>query len=312
MHRGRSSPAGQRVGGLAALAFSSILSCLWSVSPSWAVAGARVIETEVDTALELQQRGNQWYQRRAEGARGEVPAAEPIGRAVELLERALHAAPEDLSIRADLLRALLFRAEYLETDTAQKKAVFERGRQLFEEGLAQLEERTVADLVRRDPEQIRELLADEPAAGRFLFWGAVHYGLWGEYFGNLAAARKGLANRLLRYGEAARALEPSIDSEGPSRFLGRLHHLTPRIPFITRWADRDLAVELLGHAARKAPQEPLNHLFYAEALWDLRGENERALEILRAALERPVRPSHSVEDARARARVAELIARIED
>lgn len=276
-------------------------------------SGSLVLSTpEISSAQVRQAQGNGWYHRRAEGARGELPAAEPIQRAVELLQQALDAAPSDVSIRADLLRALLFEAEYVAQDQDSKKALFERGRLLFEEGLEQLERATqTPDLVRREPREIRQLLAHEPAAGAFVFWGAVHYGLWGEYFGNFAAARKGLANRLLRYGEAARALAPDIDSEGPSRFLGRLHHLTPRIPFVTRWADRDLAVELLAYAATEAPEEPLNRLFYAQALFELRGERQAALEILRSTLLQPARANHQVEDARARARVRALIDELE-
>lgn len=99
--------------------------------------------------------------------------------------------------------------------------------------------------------------------------GAVHYYL---------AANLGLAVRehpTLAIGNLSRledemkqalALSPDIDRGGALRLLGMLYLKAPAWP--NGIGDRDKALELLGKAAREYPEQPLNHLFYAQALWD--------------------------------------------
>ena len=62
------------------------------------------------------------------------------------------------------------------------------------------------------------------------------------------------------------ALSPDIDDGGPLRILGTLYLKAPAWP--NGIGDRDKALELLGKAVKEHPGHPLNHLFYAQALWD--------------------------------------------
>jgi len=99
--------------------------------------------------------------------------------------------------------------------------------------------------------------------------GAVHYYL---------AANLGLAvrehitlavenlGRLEREMKQALALTPGIDDGGPLRLLGALYLKAPAWP--SGIGDIDKALELLEKAAREHPGHPLNHLFYAQALWE--------------------------------------------
>jgi hypothetical protein len=99
--------------------------------------------------------------------------------------------------------------------------------------------------------------------------GAVHYYL---------AANLGLAvrehitlamenlDRLESEMKRALALSPDIDDGGPLRLLGMLYLKAPAWP--NGIGDRDKALELLGKAVKEHPGHPLNHLFYAQALWD--------------------------------------------
>ena len=234
-----------------------------------------------------------------------------LARSIALLDEALAQAPDRLDVRARLLRVLLFEGEYVATSEEEKKAVFERGRRIFDQGREQLRDATgERDLTRTAPERLPRLLADEPAAGSLFFWGAVHYGLWAEYYGSIAAVRKGLAKGLWRMGNTARALDPKIDGWGPSRFLGRLHHLTPRIPLVTGWADRRVALQLLEEAWREAPEEPLNGLFYAQALHELADDTEQARDLLIALLDREPRPDRRFEDTEALERCRKLLERL--
>lgn len=62
------------------------------------------------------------------------------------------------------------------------------------------------------------------------------------------------------------ALDPGYDDGGPLRVLGALYLKAPAWP--AGIGDRDKAMELLERAVQDHPGHPLNHLFYAQALWD--------------------------------------------
>ena len=99
--------------------------------------------------------------------------------------------------------------------------------------------------------------------------GAVHYYL---------AANLGLAvrehitlameslDRLESEMKQAVALSPDIDDGGPLRLLGALYLKAPAWP--NGIGDNDKALELLEKAVKEHPGHPLNHLFYAQALWE--------------------------------------------
>jgi tetratricopeptide (TPR) repeat protein len=99
--------------------------------------------------------------------------------------------------------------------------------------------------------------------------GAVHYYL---------AANLGLAvrehitlavenlGRLESEMKQALALSPGIDDGGPLRLLGALYLKAPAWP--NGIGDIDKALELLEKAVKEHPGHPLNHLFYAQALWE--------------------------------------------
>ncbi|MGZ4958020.1 MAG: sterol transporter outer membrane protein BstC [Methylomonas sp.] len=105
--------------------------------------------------------------------------------------------------------------------------------------------------------------------------GAVHYYL---------AANLGLSvrdhitqamaslSRLESEMKQAVALSPDIDDGGPLRILGALYTKAPAWP--QGIGDPDKARDILEMAVRKHPGHPLNHLFYAQALW---AEDDEAL-----------------------------------
>jgi hypothetical protein len=64
----------------------------------------------------------------------------------------------------------------------------------------------------------------------------------------------------------AATLSPDLDDGGPLRILGTLYLKAPAWP--NGIGDRDKALELLKKAVKEHPRHPLNHLFYAQALWD--------------------------------------------
>ena len=248
------------------------------------------------------------YASRAQGHPGDGTAqAEPIRSAIEQYEQLLAQEPNNLELRNRLLRALFFAGEYTPSERQQSRGLFERGRAVFEQGLEQRarQHRTTHPnqpaLHRLAPETVADLYAADPELGELYFWGGVHWGLWGHYFGTLRSARRGVPGKIRRYAEVAGAFDETFEGAGPLRMLGRLHTLSPRIPLFTGWVDRNLAVRFLEQAMAVAPDEPLNPAFLAEAL-DRRGQpgdKDRA-RTLRCELQwQEPRKSRAVEDSQA-------------
>ena len=81
-------------------------------------------------------------------------------------------------------------------------------------------------------------------------------------------------------------LNPAVDDGGPLRLLGMLYLKAP--PWPTGMGDGDKALDLLRQAVDRFPQQPLNHLFYAQALWEVdeqSGPAKSVMETGRARLE---------------------------
>jgi hypothetical protein len=109
--------------------------------------------------------------------------------------------------------------------------------------------------------------------------GEVHYYLAANLGlavrGHLTLAMENLG-RLEAEMKKALALSPDIDAGGPMRLLGTLYIKAPAWP--NGIGDRDKGLDLLEQAVKKYPGHPLNHLFYAQAIWatDDEGASARA------------------------------------
>jgi hypothetical protein len=77
-------------------------------------------------------------------------------------------------------------------------------------------------------------------------------------------------DRLEQELKKALELSPDEDSGGPARILGMLYLKAPAWP--KGIGDSDKALEMLAEVVRKHPEHPLNHLFYAQALWEVEAE----------------------------------------
>jgi tetratricopeptide (TPR) repeat protein len=263
---------------------------------------------EVD---ELVAEGDAWWARRAEGHLGTQAAPEPIAHAVSAYTRALAIAPDDLATRWKLLRALFFEGEYATAASDRKLALFERGRELAEAGLDRLGEQ-VGGRRRLDELSVADLPAavpDRTLAARTYFWATVHWGLWGQTRGKLAAARQGVAGTVRDYAERVVALDPAIENAGGHRILGRLHSEAPRIPFVTGWVDHARAVTELERTRALAPGDLLTSLYWADALLEHFPQRRReALQELRAIAVAEPDPDFLVEELRAIGEAEELLA----
>ncbi len=252
-------------------------------------------------------RGDAAWARRAQGHRGGRALPGPVDQAIAAYEEAMAGRPNDLAARSRLLRALYFRGDLVAPDRDARRRAFERGRDVAEAGLDQLAARAGGRkrLDGMTPAAAARALAGVPQAADINLWAAVHWGLWGDAFGRLAAARQGVADKVRRYSEVTAALDERFEAAGSHRILGRLHAEAPRVPFVTGWVDREQAVAHLRRAVALAPDEPYNQLFLAEALLaHFPDRKAEALAILRrvAAVTPPADRVVEVEKAREDAR----------
>ncbi len=233
--------------------------------------------------------GDAAWARRAEGRQGDRALPGPIDEAVAAYERAVREQPERLEGTWKLLRALHYRGEYATAAREGKQQVFARGKEAAEAGLDRLARRVGGreKLDAMAPAQAAKAVSSLPEAKPLYLWAAVHWGLWGDVFGRMAAARQGVGDRVRRYSEILIALDERYEDAGGHRILGRLHALAPKVPFVTGWVDRDQAIAHLRRAVALGPDNLDNHLFLAEAFLEHQpARSAEAREILRRLLAR--------------------------
>lgn len=263
-------------------------------------------------AQDLIATGDAAWSRRAEGHQGGRAAAGPIDEAIAAYDKAVRQQPDRLEAHWKLLRALHFKGEYVAATADAKRQVFGRGRDLSEAALDRLARPAGGrqKLDKMTPRQAAQALAKVPEAAPLHLYAAIHWGLWGDAFGRLAAARQGVGDKIRRYGEIGVLLDERYEAAAGHRLLGRLHTLAPKVPLVTGWVDRDKAVAELRRAVELGPEDPYNHLFLAEALLEhhpARAEEARAL-LRQVAAWKPA-ADKAVEHAKAAADAKALLAR---
>ena len=269
------------------------LSCLALAFP-----GAALHAEDAAAALA---RGDAAWARRAEGSTGARAAPGPIAEAAAAYEAAVAADPASLEARWKLVRARWYEGDYATPDPEAKKAIFARGRDASEQALDRLAAAVGgrAKLDGMEPAEAARALAAVPEAKPVLYWSAALWGVWGDAYGRMAAARQGVASKVRWRAQVVEILDPAFERGGPPRVLGRLHALAPRFPFVTGWIDRDFAIAELKRAVALAPEDTFNRLYLAEALAEYR---PAATAELRAQLDALARmepsPERLVEDRR--------------
>lgn len=254
--------------------------------------------------------GDTAWARRAEGHKGDRAALGPVDQAVAAYERAVKEQPDNLEAYWKLLRALHYKGDYAVHTKEGKQQVFGRGREVVEAALDRIGRRIGGRKKLDDlpPDQVAKLVAKIPEAPHIFLWGAIHWGLWGDVYGRMAAARQGVGDKIRRYGEVTVALDERFDRAGGHRLLGRLHTLAPKIPLVTGWVDRDKAESHLRRAVALGPEDLYNQVYLADAL--LQHHPKKAAEakqILRAVLQKKADPARVVEDERALAEARQLL-----
>lgn len=250
-------------------------------------------------AAEAIARGDAAWERRAEGAQGGRAARGPIAAAVAAYEEALKSSPDDLEASWKLLRALWFQGDYTGNGNEEKQRIFGRGKGVADAAWAAVGKRVgAAKLASVSARDRAAALRGIPEAPPLLLWSAAVYGLWGDAYGKLAAARQGVGGKVRDWGETLVALDERYEGGAGHRVLGRLHSEAPKVPFFTGWVDHDRAITELEKAVAMAPEELSNPYYLADAILRHRPRAKaRAIDLLHQVAAAKPRPDHLVEDA---------------
>ena len=142
--------------------------------------------------------GDAAWARRAEGHQGARAVAGPIDEAISQYERAVKEQPDRLEGAWKLLRALHYKGDFATGSNDAKQKVFAHGKEVAEAAIDRLAKRTAGSREKLDelsPAQAAKAVAGVPEAKPLFLWSAVHWGLWGDVFGRMAAARQGWGTR---------------------------------------------------------------------------------------------------------------------
>lgn len=221
----------------------------------------------------------------ATGGHAKDAAIEPV---IAASRAALAKDPASVAARARLMRALHFKGEFVADDVAKKREIFDEGRKVAEEALDLLRrdasKASGRDLSKADPVELAPALKGREDAVEAFYWAAADWGKWAIAFGKTAAVKQGAAAKIRDYAQAVVQLDPAYDGGGGYRILGRLHHQTPSVPFLTGWASRKEAVRNLRLAVAIAPKNFLGRQFLAEAIWDYETDKRAEARALMQAL----------------------------
>lgn len=263
------------------------------------VAGPAALADGLGGGLE---RGDRAYAARGVDNDGRGRAApDRIAVAIEAYEEALAEDPGNLAARWKAMAALYFAGDFAAPDVEAAHAFFERGRLLGEDGIARVARRLDLGrpLVDLDAEVIRASVPRALATpvGRLYFWAAINWGAWTREEGFLQIVRQGVARRLRDYAKVSLALDPAIYRGGSQRLLAHMHANLPRVPFISGWVDRELAVGFADQALIVAPDDVGNRAILGLVLLDtVPARRAEALSILAEVAEAAPREHLVVED----------------
>ncbi|HEY4484906.1 MAG TPA: hypothetical protein VI702_01085 [Nitrospiria bacterium] len=264
------------------------------------------------TQSTILEEGDRHWDLRAEGAEGGRADPREVDAAISAYREALKAEPQNLSLRWHLMRALHFKGEYATADREEKKRIFEEGRKIGEDSL-ELLRREAAKTAGKSMDDATALdlvphLSQIPDAAEIFFWSSAHWGKWALIFGKLKAARQGAAGKIRDLAEAVIRIDPNLEEGGGYRVLGRLHHQTPYVPFITGWASTKKGADLLRQAVGVNKGNFLNRLYLAEALWDMESRYKNSAKMLAELIMRDApHPEFRVEDQASQEKALELL-----
>ncbi|MFZ5519327.1 MAG: hypothetical protein ACOY90_22030 [Candidatus Zhuqueibacterota bacterium] len=198
-----------------------------------------------------------------------------INKAISMYKKYLSAATGAQKEEATwkLIRAYYFKGQYTTKDSELRKKIYDLGKDLGTQALIEFPE----------------------SAGINLFL-AIVWGVWGEEYGIMQAAKNGVAGKIKLYCESAAAVDSTFDEAGAYRVLGRVYFKAPKIWPILRWPSKETAVQILEKAHTLAPQNLITKQFLAEALYS-QNKSARAISLMKEILAATETAEGIAEDA---------------
>ncbi len=249
---------------------------------AWAFAVAAFCLTAASAAE--QAADTAWNKRAAHFSETGRADAGNAKTALDKYEEALALEPTSISLRFKIIEANYYYGEFVSQREAEKKRLYERSVELTSDIMASLRREIAAPANFDSLPLLRQAkqYAKAPLAAKAQFWAAINWGLWGMSHSYFASARKDVAERIRQHAKLLILIDENYADGGGYRLLGRLHSLTPKIPFFTGWIDRKYGMELLRKAYEISRRDPRNALFLAEAILDVNPKmRPEALKLLR-------------------------------
>jgi tetratricopeptide (TPR) repeat protein len=256
----------------------------------------------------VQESGDAWFARRHEGMKDGVAPRAAAEKAVQAYEAELNADPASLLKRASLMKALYFLGRYTGATAAEQKTICGKGKTVGETGKTQILKQTGLKNFDK-PESAAAKVGDIPGALEFFFWDGALTGQWALAYGKMAAAKEGAARAILDSGTIALLLDEQAEDAVGHRVVGRLHHQTPSIPFVTGWASNKEALKHLARAVELGPANPMNYWFYGDVLM-AEGRKAEAKAVLEKGAALPPRPEKLTEDTDSIVNIRNLLAKL--
>ena len=248
--------------------------------------------------------GDMHWENRAKDAQGSQANPKEIDEAISVYKKGLTEAPDSFVFHWRLMRALYFKGVYSTDSREEKRKIFQEGKGNGEELLHRLQQEVSIHagkpLNEDGPMDLVPHFENSPDVVAGFLWSAANWGEWALAYGKLQAAQQGVASKIRDLATAVVAMDPNFLDAGGYRVLGRLHHQTPAIPFITGWASTKEAVSYLRKAVQIGPRHFLNRLYLAEALWDLNrdGSRKEAVKLVEELVQDTPGPEFLVEERR--------------
>lgn len=239
-------------------------------------------------AQDLIQQADDFYGKRGDVFDKEklIADSKNIDQAIELYKEIIDKATGSEKEEAiwKLMRAYYFKGKYTTSDSDTKKKIYDLGKELGKVGLEEF-----------------------PNSVGINLFSAIVWGVWGEEYGILKAAREGVAGKIKELCEKAIAIDPNFDEAGGHRVLGRVYFKAPKIPLILGWPSKKKAVEILEQGFKMAPDNLNTKQFLAEALYS-QGQKERAIQLAKEILAVDETIEGIAEDAVIKHEVSALLA----
>ena len=260
----------------------------------------------------LIEEGDHHWDLRDEGAQGSSAESKEVDLAIAAYRQALASSPDSLGARWRLMRALFFKGEYATDDNEAKKKIFDEGKSVGEKALQLIRQeasrRAGKSFDNAGPVELAPVLEKSPDVIGCFFWSSANWGMWALAYGKFQAVRKGAAGKIRDLATAVTMMDPGYAQGGGYRVLGRLHHQTPYVPFITGWASTKKGVVFLRKAYQIEPHNSANRLYLAEALWDWDSDSRKeAMTLAEELVHDTARSDFRVEDLAAQEKAQALL-----